>query len=327
MRFFGITMGDPCGVGPEIILKALKHEPRYANRCIVYGSLPVLEHYNNLLGFGFRFNPVQSAKDVQPGCINVHDPLPVTMAEIPVGQVSTVGGNCAFAAVRAAIDAALRGDIGCVVTAPLNKEALHLAGHNFAGHTEIFAHFCHGSSYAMVLWSETLKTIHVSTHRSLRAACDAVTTARVVEVSKLAHDLLKKTGYAQPRIAVAGLNPHAGENGLFGQEELTQIIPAIALCKGEGMHITGPVPPDTVFLSASRGHYDMVVAMYHDQGHIPLKLLAFDKGVNITVGLDVIRTSVDHGTAFDIAGKLVAAEDSLLMAIDVGEKLLIHGEM
>lgn len=321
MKCFGITLGDPCGVGPEIVLKALQREPRYAKNCIVFGSRAVLEHYNTLLGYGFTFHHVDSAADRQPGAINVHDPLPVSMDDITVGQVSATGGNCAFAAVRAAIDFALRGDIGCVVTAPLNKAALHLAGHNFAGHTEIFAHFCTGDACAMVLWSEKLKTIHVSTHLSLRDACDAVTTKRVAEVIRLGHDLLKKTGYAHPRIAVAGLNPHAGEGGIFGREEVEQILPAIEMCRAEGMDVAGPVPPDTVFLAGSQGKSDMVVAMYHDQGHIPLKLLAFDKGVNITVGLNVVRTSVDHGTAFDIAGKLVASEDSLLMAIDVGEKL------
>lgn len=321
MRHFGITMGDPCGVGPEIILKALRREPEYAGQAILFGSRDVFEHYNERLGCGFTFHTVASAAQCLPGRINIHDPLPVRMEDIPVGRVSTVGGNCAFAAVRAAIGFALRREIGCVVTAPLNKAALHEAGHNFAGHTEIFAHFCSGPSCAMVLWSEKLKTIHVSTHLSLRDACDAVTTARVAEVTRLAHDLLVKTGCPKPRIAVAGLNPHAGENGIFGREELEEIRPAIELCRAEGMDVTGPVPPDTVFLAAANGRYDMVVAMYHDQGHIPLKLLAFDRGVNITVGLDVVRTSVDHGTAFDIAGRLTASEDSLLMAIEIGKKL------
>ena len=318
---FGITCGDPCGVGPEITLKALRAQPRYQEGCILFGSLPVLEHYNNLLGYGFTFHEVTSAADCAPGRVNVCDPNPVRLEDVPVGRVSVVGGTCAFLAVRTAIEFALRGEIACVVTAPLNKEALHLAGYNYAGHTEIFGAFTHGDRYAMLLWSDKLKTIHVSTHMSLREACDACTKQRVMDVVRLGDATLKKASYERPRIAVAGLNPHAGENGIFGREELDQIAPAVRECAAEGIAVEGPVPPDTVFLRALQGQFDLVVAMYHDQGHIPLKLLAFDSGVNVTVGLDVVRTSVDHGTAFDIAGKGIAREDSMLQAIDLGEKL------
>jgi len=321
MKYFGITVGDPCGIGPEITLKALKARPEYQEQAILFGTLSVLEHYNKALGYGFPFHLLEEGEAVQKNVVNVIDPFPCDFSEITVGTVSELGGKIAFLSVRAAIAAAQAKRITSVVTAPLNKEALHLAGYNYAGHTEIFAAFAHGLSYAMLLWSDQLKVIHVSTHVSLRKACDLCTKARVEEVISLAHTTLQSLGYDKPRIAVAGLNPHAGENGLFGDEEIQEIIPAINASRKKGMDVQGPIPPDTVFLKGLQGRYDIIVAMYHDQGHIPLKILAFDSGVNITVGLDVIRTSVDHGTAFDIAGKLVANEASLLKAIEIGEKL------
>lgn len=322
MKRFGITLGDPCGIGPEITLKALYANELYQRHALLFGSHAILEYYNQELGYGFVFNVLTTIDSWKEDAINLYDPIPsVTLADIQIGKVTALGGELAFQSVRTSIEFALRGDISSVVTAPLNKEALHLAGHKFAGHTEIFGFYSHGPSYAMLLWSEKLKAIHVSTHISLRQACDACTKERVLDVIHLADATLKKAGYACPRIAVAGLNPHAGENGLFGTEELEHIIPAVEAARGEGIAVEGPIPPDTVFLKAMKGGYDIVVAMYHDQGHIPLKMLAFDSGVNITVGLDVVRTSVDHGTAFDIAGKLIASEKSLLEAISIGMKL------
>ena len=322
MKRFGITVGDPCGIGPEITLKALHASTAYQQQALLFGSRAILEHYNKALGFGFAFNAITTIGDWKEGMINLFDPMPEVKAEdIEIGKVTVLGGELAFQSVLASIEFALRGDISSVVTAPLNKEALHLAGHKFAGHTEIFGAYTHGTSYAMLLWSEKLKAIHVSTHVSLRQACDACTKERVLTVIHLADETLRKAGYARPRIAVAGLNPHAGENGLFGSEEIEHIIPAVEVAKAEGLAVDGPIPPDTVFFKTMNGSYDVVVAMYHDQGHIPLKMLAFDSAVNITVGLDVIRTSVDHGTAFDIAGKLIASEKSLLEAISIGMKL------
>jgi len=322
MNLFGITAGDPCGIGPEIVLKALKREPAYAQRCIVFGSTEVLRYYDDLLQYGFPFYEIKTARDFRPGFINVYNADTVRMDDITIGQVCAAGGRCAFMSVKAAIEFAQRKEISCVVTAPLNKEALHVAGYNYAGHTEIFREFFHNPTCAMLLWSDMLKTIHVTTHMPLRKACDAVTKQRVIEVIRLADSTLRKTGYQKPRIAVAGLNPHAGENGIFGDEEIMQIIPAVEECKKEGIDVYGPVAPDTVFLRCLNGESDIVVAMYHDQGHIPLKLLDFDGGVNITVGLEIVRTSVDHGTAFDIAGKLTAKEDSMLKAIAIGQKLM-----
>lgn len=321
MGYFGITLGDPCGIGPEITLKALKKVPEYMGSAILFGSLRVLEYYNSRLGYDFRFQKIETIEDMEEGYVHVYDPNPIELSDITIGKVCAEGGKCAFLSVKAAIDFALRKDITSVVTAPLNKEALHLAGYNYAGHTEIFGEFSHGDSYAMLLWSEKLKCIHVTTHVSLRQACELCKKQRIMDVIHLADETLKKTGYARPRIAVAGLNPHSGENGIFGDEEINEIRPAIEACRAEDIKVDGPVPPDTVFLKAYKGQYDIVVAMYHDQGHIPLKMLAFDDGVNITVGLDVIRTSVDHGTAFDIADQLIAKEDSILEAIKIGKML------
>lgn len=321
MKRFGITMGDPCGIGPEIILKALKTRPEYLDRCVIFGSAMLLEHYNEKFSHGFTVKEIPSADKAVEGVLNVVDPNPITMGDITVGKVCAEGGKCAFLYVKTSIDEALAGHIASVVTAPLNKEALHLAGYNYAGHTEIFGAFTHGENFAMLLWSDKLKVIHATTHVSLRQACDLCTKEREKVVIRLVWETLRKAGYEKPRIAVAGLNPHAGENGIFGDEEIKEIGPAIQECRAEGMDVTGPVPPDTVFLRAYKGEFDAVVAQYHDQGHIPLKMLAFDSGVNITVGLDVVRTSVDHGTAFDIAGKGIAREESLLKAIEIGEKL------
>lgn len=321
MKPFGITVGDPCGIGPEITLKALHANSEYQKQALLFGSRPILSYYAQRLGYQCNFNTIKSLADWDERAINIYDPLPVELSQIPIGNVSVIGGEIAFQSVRSAIEFAVRKEIRSVVTAPLNKEALHLSGHPFAGHTEIFAAYTHGSSYAMLLFSDALKVIHVSTHVSLRQACDACTKARVLEVIRLAHQTMQKIGYAHPRIAVAGLNPHAGEHGLFGTEEIEQIMPAIEQARAEGMEVEGPIPPDTVFVRALKGAWDIVVVMYHDQGHIPLKMLAFDSGVNITVGLDVIRTSVDHGTAFDIADKLVAKEESLLKAIEIGMRL------
>lgn len=321
MTRFGITMGDPCGIGPEIIIKALKAKPEYIDGCIVFGSAALIGFYARALGLLVPVKVIGGPDEAQKGHINVLDPLPVSVDEVPAGQISKLGGECAFRYVTAAISAAMEKKITSVVTAPLNKEALHLAGYKYAGHTEIFSEFTGGGSAAMLLWSEKLKVIHVSTHVSLKKACELVSRERICEVVRLADSTLKKAGYENPRIAVAGLNPHAGESGLFGDEESREIIPAVDECKRQGISVYGPIAPDTVFLRAVKGDFDIVVAQYHDQGHIPVKLLAFDSGVNITVGLDITRTSVDHGTAFDIAGKLVASESSLIEAIEIGRKL------
>ena len=321
MSCVGITMGDAAGVGPEIILKTMKSLPRYQGECVVFGAYNVLEYYNNRFGWGLALNLIEHPSQAVDGAVNIIDPFPIRMEEFEIGALSAKCGDGAYRYLEAAVQCALKGEITAVVTAPLNKAALHMGGHQFAGHTEILAQLTGQKSYAMLLWSEKLKVIHATTHVSLRKACDLVTRQRVAQVVGLANDVLKKSGISRPRIAVAGLNPHAGENGLFGDEEITQIIPAVEECRAGGICVEGPLPPDTVFLKCFQGQYDLVAAMYHDQGHIPLKLMDFKGGVNMTVGLPVVRTSVDHGTAFDIAGKGIADESSLVKALEAAAML------
>ncbi len=241
-----------------------------------------------------------------------------------------MAGKAAFESVKTAIELALDNEIDATVTAPINKEAINAAGYSFAGHTEIYAHYTNTKKYSMVLAHGNLRVAHVSTHVSLRQACDLVKKDRVIQVIELADSLCRQIGITKPRIAVAGLNPHCSENGMFGTEEMDEIIPAVEFAREKGINCIGPVAPDTVFSKAAGGFYDIVVAMYHDQGHIPLKLMGFrfdqEKGnlvggINITLGLPIIRVSVDHGTAFDIAGKNIASPDSLKESIRYAVRL------
>ncbi|WP_246582739.1 4-hydroxythreonine-4-phosphate dehydrogenase PdxA [Clostridium mobile] len=319
MNYLGITMGDPAGVGCEIILKTLHGNEEFRKKSIIFGSEEVIKFYMNLLNIDEKLNIIKDILDFDKDSINLVNVLPITMNDFRIGKVSALCGDAAYKYVELAIKWAMEKKIKGVVTAPLNKEALHLGGHNFDGHTEIFAKLTHTNKYAMMLWSDKLKVIHASTHVSLKEACNRVEKERVLDVIKLAYSSLKNMGISNPRIAVAGLNPHAGESGIFGREEIEEITPAVLEGKGLKIDVEGPVAPDTVFLKAYRGQYDIVVAIYHDQGHIPMKLLAFDSGVNITLGLPIVRTSVDHGTAFDIAGKGIAAEESMINAIKAAE--------
>ncbi|MDR1952515.1 MAG: 4-hydroxythreonine-4-phosphate dehydrogenase PdxA [Elusimicrobiota bacterium] len=325
MKRFAITMGDPCGIGAEIIVKALKSRRDYIDKSVIFGNADIIKYYISLLNFDdILVHKMSSLDDVKDGFINVYDSNPAAVEEIPIGKISKIGGECAFSYVCKAIKAVLDKKFSSVVTAPLNKEALHLAGHFYAGHTEIFADLSGGDNFAMLLWSDKLKAIHVTTHIPLHNIFEVITKERIIKIVKLADETLKKLGYKIPRIAVAGINPHAGENGIFGNEEIEIVIPAVKECLEMNINVRGPIAPDTVFLRALKGEFDIVAAMYHDQGHIPIKLLAFDTGVNITVGLNIIRTSVDHGTAFDIAGKLEAKEQSLIKAIEIAEKLSLR---
>ena len=323
----GITMGDPAGIGPEISLKAIDAKPEYQQSVLIYGSYDVLQYYHQQLQLTTPLVRIEKVQDFQPGKINVISVVDLAIGkDIEIGQVSPIAGDAAYQYIARAISDALKGDIRVVTTAPLNKEALHKGGHNFDGHTEIYAHYTHTEKYTMLLAHHDLRVVHVSTHCSLREACDRVEKQRVLDVIHIADSACRSFGIPRPRIAVAGLNPHAGENGLFGREELDEIIPAIRAAQDEGLCVDGPVPPDSLFPKALGGWYDIVVAMYHDQGHIPLKTVGFVydrekqawkavEGVNITLGLPIIRTSVDHGTGFDQAGKGTSNELSLLNAI------------
>jgi 4-hydroxythreonine-4-phosphate dehydrogenase len=320
----GITMGDPSGIGPEIILKCFEKPSVRNKKVLVIGDYDVMIAASALPGIRtFSFNRVEQAGQCRfdPGVLNILDLHLMDMKEFRPGIVSAMSGNAAFHAIKKAVELAEKKEIDAIVTAPLNKEALHLAGHNYPGHTEILAGLTGTTDYAMFLHDRKLSVIHVSTHLSLMDAVSGLKRERIEKVIMLADDVMKKLGISEPRIAVAGMNPHAGENGLFGREEIEIIAPAIRSMKQKGLNVEGPCPPDTVFLQAIKGRYDIVVAMYHDQGHIPLKLLGFNTGVNVTAGLPFVRTSVDHGTAFEIAWKGVASERSMTEAVRLAVKL------
>lgn len=319
MSYIGITIGDPAGIGPEITLKALTSNYKFKSNYIIYGSYKVLEYYKNLLGIKIPLNKISHISEYRDGMINIISVADIDLKEFEIGKVSSKCGDAAFKFIITAIKDALDRNIKAVVTAPINKEALQLSGHKFEGHTEIFAKLTNTSKYSMMLIGGPLKVIHVSTHISLKKACESLNRDRILDVINLANVTLKKMGINEPTIAVAGLNPHAGESGIFGNEEIEEIIPAIKIAQENGIKVEGPIPADTVFLKAIKGKYDIVVAMYHDQGHIPIKLLGFETGVNITVGLPIVRTSVDHGTAFDIAGKGIADEKSMIEAMKTAE--------
>ena len=282
-----------------------------------------------IVGKDVKINAVSDVKEAkfEFGTIDVYDMKLVDMDKLERGVVSAMAGNAAFQYVKKVIELAMNHEVDATVTNALNKEAMNLAGHHYSGHTEIYAEYTGTKKYTMMLAHENLRVVHVSTHVSLREACDRVKKDRVLEVIRIADQACKELGIKEPKIGVAGLNPHSGENGMFGREEIEEITPAIEAAKGEGIIVDGPVPPDTVFSKARGGWYDIVVAMYHDQGHIPLKVVGFVynqaeqkwdavAGVNITLGLPIIRASVDHGTAFDQAGKGVANELSLINAMD-----------
>lgn len=314
----GITMGDGAGVGPEIIMKALTDQQIYENcRPFVIGDASLLKRADRIVTSKLQVRSISSLEEAQYqfGTVDCFD-LHLLPEDLPFGQISAEAGHAAFMYLKTAIDLANAGEIDAICTAPLNKEALHKGGHIYPGHTEILAELTNTKDYSMMLSAPKLKVIHVTTHVGLIDAVNMINPDRVYKVIQLAHETLQKAGYAAPRIAVCGINPHAGENGLFGYgEEKEKIIPAVEKAQQEGIQVAGPLPADTLFFRTTRGDFDIVVAMYHDQGHGPVKVLGLEAGVNITVGLPIIRTSVDHGTAFDIAGKGIADEQSIKEAL------------
>jgi 4-hydroxythreonine-4-phosphate dehydrogenase len=322
-------MGDPASIGPEIAVKALLEETVHAIcRPMLIGDAEVFRDIIQRLGLKAKVNAITKVTDAAFafGTIDVFDLKNVEMDKLVFGQISAMAGHAAFEAVRKVIELAMAGEIDATVTGPINKKSINEAGHYFAGHTEIYAHYTGTKKYAMLLVEDHLKVIHVSTHVSLRQACDLVKKERILEVTELLINGLKQLNETNLKIGIAGLNPHAGDAGLFGTEDDMEILPAVEEARRRGYDVEGPVPPDTLFAKAATGQYGGVVAMYHDQGHIPFKLSGFKwnaekkqmdsvKGVNITMGLPIIRTSVDHGTAFEIAGKGIASADAMLLAI------------
>jgi 4-hydroxythreonine-4-phosphate dehydrogenase len=328
-------MGDPAGIGPEIVAKALNEKEVYEKcRPLVTGDPKILQRAVDLLRLPLKIHPIASVHEAkfERGTIDVYEVKTAGAESVEFGKVSISGGSIAFESIRTAIDLAMRNEVDGTVTAPINKEALNLAGHHFDGHTEIYAHFTRTKKYAMLLADKYLRVIHVSTHVPLREACDLVKKDRIIAVTQLLDDACRQFGIERPKIGIAGLNPHSSDGGLFGWEEEKEIVPAVEALRAEGFNVEGPVPPDTLFAKAKCGFYDGCVAMYHDQGHIPFKVVGFNwnrqthkmesvQGVNITLGLPIIRVSVDHGTAFDVAGKGIASPEAMLLSIDYAAKM------
>jgi len=313
-----ITMGDAAGIGPEIIMKALAGpQVRAFCRPLVVGDAARLRQAGGIVGQPLRVASIADAAQARyaTGSVDCID-LPLVPADLAFGRTSAVAGEAAFRFIERAVRIVEAGGAQAICTAPLSKEALHAAGHKYPGHTELLAALTHTPEVSMMLTAPKLRVIHVTTHIGLLDAIERIDAALVERVIGRAHDTLTKAGIAKPRIGVCGINPHAGENGLFGRgEEAAKIDPAVKNAQARGINVRGPLPADTLFFLAARGDYDIVVAMYHDQGHGPIKVLGLESGVNITIGLPVVRTSVDHGTAFDIAGKGVADERSLIEAL------------
>ncbi|MEI7309282.1 D-threonate 4-phosphate dehydrogenase [Pectobacterium carotovorum] len=323
-KIIAVTMGDPAGIGPEIIIKSLAEGELSGASAVVVGCVQTMRRILELnVVPAVELKIIDKPADAvfAPGVINIIDePLEDPQALKP-GIVQAQAGDLAYRCIKKATELAMAGEVHAIATAPLNKEALHSAGHIYPGHTELLAKLTNSRDYAMVLYTDKLKVIHVSTHIALRKFLDTLNRDRVETVIEMADVFLKRVGFTHPRIAVAGVNPHAGENGLFGDEEITIVSPSVEAMKAKGIDVYGPCPPDTVYLQAYEGQYDMVVAMYHDQGHIPLKLLGFYDGVNITAGLPFIRTSADHGTAFDIAWTGKAKSESMAISIQLAMQL------
>jgi 4-hydroxythreonine-4-phosphate dehydrogenase len=317
---FALTLGDPAGIGPEIALKAME-TPAFRGSTLVVGDFGVMEAVARSFTISLPLHRLAAAGEFLPGMVNILDCRLITPDSFTIGRTQAVCGRAAYGYIETAIDLAMRGDIDGVITNPINKESLHAAGITYPGHTEIFADKTGAESHSMLFLLRNVGVAHVTTHCSLRNAIDMVTADRVITNIRLLDNTMRQLGVAAPRIAVGGLNPHAGENGLFGDEEINHISPAIETARKEGINATGPYPPDTVFMRAFRGEFDGVVAMLHDHGFVALKSMDFEHGVNVTIGLPIIRTSVGHGTAFDIAGKGVASPESLLAAFDAAQRL------
>jgi 4-phospho-D-threonate 3-dehydrogenase / 4-phospho-D-erythronate 3-dehydrogenase len=330
-----VTMGDPASIGPEIAVKALLNK-KIGSICrpVIIGDASVIRHIIERLNLPATVHDIKNIGEAKfnYGFIDVYDLKNVNIDQLAFGEISAMAGHASFEAVTKAIELAMAGTVEATVTGPINKKSINEAGHHFAGHTEIYANYTGTNKYAMLLVEDALKVIHVSTHVSLRQACDLVKKERILEVIDLLHNGMTQLGETNLKIGVAGLNPHAGDSGLFGTEDDMEIKPAVEEAKRRGYDVEGPVPPDTLFAKAATGAYGGVVAMYHDQGHIPFKLNGFKwnarknqmdsvKGVNITMGLPIIRTSVDHGTAFEIAGKGIASEDAMILAIESAVQL------
>lgn len=333
----GLTMGDAAGIGPEIIAKALSLKEIYGVcRPVVIGDARVMKEGAKVAHVKLEVYPIKKLSEARfvHRTMDVLDLSNIDVDELKMGQPQAMAGKASVEYIEKAVELALKGEVHAIVTAPISKEAIHMAAYSYVGHTEILAHLTDTKNYAMILLAGSLRVIHVTTHVPLSEVPRLIKKERVFSAIRMAHDALRSLGFVNPRIAVAGLNPHGGERGLFGREEIDEIMPAIELAKSNGFDVTGPLPPDTVFVRANGGEFDIVVAMYHDQGHIPIKLVGLEwnqaekkwitvGGVNMTTGLPIIRTSVDHGTAYGKAGRAegTANAQSLVEAMKLAVKM------
>ena len=319
-----ITMGDPCGIGPEVVVKALSDPRVYAScRPLVVGNTYAMERAVELTGSSLRINETDdpSAAGVDPRVVDVLDIHNLNPEDITVGRISPACGKAAMEWVTRAGELAVAGAVAGLATAPLNKEAASLAGYESIGHMELLQELTGSKTVATMLMAKNLRVVHLTTHRSLRLACDYVKKPRILDFLQLTHDSFVTWGFPHPRIGAAALNPHGSDGGLLGNEEADEIAPAVAEARDRGIDVTGPVPADVIFHQAIQGKYDAVLAMFHDQGHIPVKVYGFEESITANLGLPFVRTSVDHGTAFDIAGKGIASEVSMLESIRLAVSL------
>ena len=313
-----ITMGDPCGIGPEVVVKAMADPRVYATcRPLVVGNVYAMEQAVSLTGLPVKINEVEdtATSGQEPGVIDVVDIHNLNPEDITIGEISPTCGKAAMEWVTKAGELAMAGVVDALATAPLNKEAASLAGYKSIGHMELLQELSKSKLVATMLMAKNLRVVHLSTHRSLSLACELVKKDRVLDYLNLTHDSFVTYGFKIPRIGVAALNPHGSDGGLMGDEEASEIAPAVKAARSEGIEAIGPIPADVIFHQAIQGQYDAVLCMYHDQGHIPVKVYGFEESITANLGLPFVRTSVDHGTAFDIAGKGVASHESMLESI------------
>ena len=313
-----VTMGDPCGIGPEVVVKALSDPRVYAScRPLVVGNVYAMQRAVELTGLPLRINESDDPETAgrNDRVVDVLDIKNLDTEDITVGRISPACGKAAMEWVTKAGELALSGAVAGLATAPLNKEAASLAGYQSIGHMELLQELSEAKTVATMLMAKNLRVVHLSTHRSLRIACDYVKQDRIIDYLQLTHDSFVKWGFESPRIGAAALNPHGSDGGLLGNEEAEEIAPAVQAARERGINVTGPVPADIIFHQAIQGQYDVVLAMFHDQGHIPVKVYGFEESITANLGLPFVRTSVDHGTAFDIAGKGIASEASMLEAV------------
>jgi len=323
-----ITAGDPAGIGTEIALRTIAFPASHvACRPVIYGSAGAVRRDLSWLGLDLEIvslGPDEVLDRTDHRHVHVRDLDEDGDTPVSLGELSAMGGELAVRAVRAAVTDALEGRIDALCTAPLNKEAMWLAGHKYDGHTGLLTELCGGTPTSMLLVGDRLRVAHVTTHVALEDVPGRLSIDRIADVIRIAGETMQSMGFEQPRIAVAGLNPHSGEHGLFGQEEGTIIEPGIEAARASGWQVTGPVSPDAVFIQMLEGSHDIIVVMYHDQGHIPVKMIEFDRAVNISGGLPIIRTSVDHGTAFDIAGTGKARTQNMEVALGFAAKMALN---